>query len=124
MSMRCCVAPTWRVIWHRIKVDSAFGKTHLTGMNARTTLSAKGQVVIPKDVRDRLKLAAGDKLEVVERPDGVLLRKNPTKLAENFDTVTRRIRTLVNYTGPIVSIEEMDRSLAEMWIAGGPRWDK
>lgn len=77
-------------------------------MNARTTLSAKGQVVIPKDVRDRLKLAPGDKLDVVERPDGVLLRKQPAKTGEDFDTITKRIRALVNYTGPVVSIEEMN----------------
>jgi AbrB family looped-hinge helix DNA binding protein len=93
-------------------------------MNARTTLSAKGQVVIPKDVRDRLSLAPGDKLEVVERPDGILLRKQPAKSGESFDAITQRVRARLNYRGPALSAEEMDQAIAEMWAGGGPRWDR
>ena len=93
-------------------------------MNARTTLSAKGQVVIPKDVRDRLSLSPGDKLEVIERPDGVLLLKQSIKSGESFEQITARIRSRINYTGPVVSIEEMDQAIADMWASGGPRWDK
>lgn len=92
-------------------------------MNARTTVSAKGQVVIPKDVRDRLKLAAGDKLEVVERPDGVLLRKPAVKSGESFEEITARIRSRINYQGPPVSLEEMDQAIADMWARGGPNYD-
>lgn len=44
-------------------------------MNARTKVSPKGDVAIPKDVRDRLAWAPGTPLEVVETPDGVSLRK-------------------------------------------------
>ena len=43
-------------------------------MGAQTKLSAKGQVVIPKDVRDRLGLAEGAKLDIVETAAGLLLR--------------------------------------------------
>jgi AbrB family looped-hinge helix DNA binding protein len=93
-------------------------------MNANTTLSAKGQVVIPKDVRERLKLAPGDKLEVVERPDGVLLRKRRTKSGESFEAITERIGKITNYRGPPLSLEEMDQAIAEMWATGGPRYDK
>jgi AbrB family looped-hinge helix DNA binding protein len=93
-------------------------------MNARTTLSAKGQVVIPKDVRDRLHLAVGDKLDIVERPDGVLLRKRVATSSESVEEITKRIRARINYQGPPVSIEEMDRAITDMWASGGPRWDK
>ena len=93
-------------------------------MNAQTRMSGKGQVVIPKDVRDRLRLAPGDTLEVVERPDGVLLRKPvSSKSGETFDESTARLRARINYTGPPVSIEEMNESIDQMWAAGGPRWD-
>jgi AbrB family looped-hinge helix DNA binding protein len=93
-------------------------------MNAHTTLSEKGQVVIPKDVRDRLRLVPGDRLEVVERPDGVLLRKRAsTKSGETFQQITARIRSRIKYDGPAVSIEDMDRAITEMWASGGPRWD-
>ena len=94
-------------------------------MNAQTSVSAKGQVVIPKDVRERLRFLPGDRLDVVERPDGVLLRKpKKKKTGETFEQITARIRARIKYDGPPVSIEDMDRAIAEMWAGGGPRWDK
>jgi len=93
-------------------------------MNATTKLSGKGQVVIPKDVRDRLKLAPGDKLDVIERADGILLRRQRAKSGESFEAITERIRKIVNYQGPPVSLEEMDQAIADMWASGGPRYDK
>lgn len=93
-------------------------------MNAITKMSGKGQVVIPKDVRDRFHFAPGDKLDVIERPDGVLLRRPATKGGETFDEITARIRSIVKYTGPPVSIEDMHQSIADMWATGGPRYDK
>lgn len=92
-------------------------------MNAQTKMSGKGQVVIPKDVRDRLGLDTGDRFDVIERPDGVLLRKAATKTGESFEAITARLQARIHYTGPAVSIEDMDASIAAMWAAGGPRWD-
>ena len=51
------------------------GKTYLTSMNAYTTLSAKGQIVIPKPTRERLRMLPGQRFEVVETPEGVLLKR-------------------------------------------------
>jgi antitoxin PrlF len=42
-----------------------------------STLTSKGQITLPKSVRDRLRLAAGDSVEFVETPNGFLLR--PTR---------------------------------------------
>ncbi len=39
-----------------------------------TTLSTKGQVILPKTIRDRLHWGAGTRLAVVETEAGVLLR--------------------------------------------------
>jgi antitoxin PrlF len=39
----------------------------------RRVVSAKGRVTIPKPIRDRLGIRAGDVLEFDERPDGVLV---------------------------------------------------
>ena len=91
-------------------------------MNAQTTVSSKGQIVIPKDVRDRLKIATGDQLEVVERPDGVLLRKASTKSGKSFEDVTAKIKSIIRYNGPPVSIEEMNEAISDMWDSGGPKY--
>lgn len=46
-------------------------------MNARTRLSSKGQIVIPKDVRDRLRWTPGTELDVAETPEGLMIRARP-----------------------------------------------
>ena len=88
-------------------------------MTASTKISSKGQVVIPKDVRDRYRFVAGEALDVINRPDGVLLRKRAPKNAASFDEITARIRSRVAYDGPAVSIEEMNETIAGMWARGG-----
>lgn len=40
---------------------------------ATMTVSSKGQVVLPADIRRRLGLMAGTQMEVIEEPDGVRL---------------------------------------------------
>ena len=45
-----------------------------------STLSSKGQVTIPKAIREHLKLEPGDRIKFFKHPDGtvVLLPKLPT----------------------------------------------
>lgn len=40
-----------------------------------TTVRTKGQVTIPKPIRDRKRIAAGTRLEVIEQGDDIVLRK-------------------------------------------------
>ena len=87
-------------------------------------MSAKGQVVIPKDVRDALGLKPGQALDVTRTADGVLLRPVARKSGRSFEEITAGIRARIRYDGPPVSIEDMDRGVAEMWVSGRPRWDK
>ena len=42
---------------------------------ARAKLTAKGQITIPRDVRERLGLRPGDEVEFVEDRQGVRLQK-------------------------------------------------
>ena len=93
-------------------------------MTATTHMSEKGQVVIPKATRDRLRLVTGERLEVIERPDGVLLRMQPKIKKGDFDQITARIRARNTYHGPPLAIEEMNRSIDEAFARdGGVRWD-
>ncbi|HEX5308334.1 MAG TPA: AbrB/MazE/SpoVT family DNA-binding domain-containing protein [Solirubrobacteraceae bacterium] len=41
----------------------------------RSTISEKGQVTVPKPLRDRLGIKAGDRLEFTEEHGGLLVRK-------------------------------------------------
>jgi AbrB family looped-hinge helix DNA binding protein len=66
-----------------------------------TKLSSKGQVVIPKDVRERQRWTAGQAFDVVETEEGVLLRPHgpfpPTRMED--------LGTALNYKGPNLPVE-------------------
>ena len=84
-------------------------------MNAKTTLSAKGQVVIPKDVRDQLGLAPGQVLDVIPMGGGVLLKPQHRKSGRSFDEIMAGIRARYQHKCPAISIEEMDEAIAQMF---------
>jgi AbrB family looped-hinge helix DNA binding protein len=45
-------------------------------------LSSKNQIVIPREIRDILRLKEGDKLLIVPRGDTVILLRKPKKYSE------------------------------------------
>ncbi len=80
-------------------------------MNVQTKLSAKGQVVIPKDVRDRLGWPQGSKLDVIETSDSVTFRKPHERKTLTFEEATAKIRAIVDYKGPPLTIEQLSWSV-------------
>ena len=91
-------------------------------MTKHTKLSAKGQVVIPKDVRDRLKWLPGDELEVIDGPAGVMLRAKPPAFKKYpFDEAMKRLRAVVNYNGPVGTDEDWREAIDEMFRSD-PQW--
>ncbi|MFC3711817.1 AbrB/MazE/SpoVT family DNA-binding domain-containing protein [Sphingoaurantiacus capsulatus] len=85
-------------------------------MNAPSTrLSAKGQVVIPKEVRDAKHWLPGTAFEVVDRPDGVLLRPLKRYGTRPIDEVLAEIRSIVNYQGPPGDEESWRHAIDEMF---------
>lgn len=99
----------------KARIDSLRGKTHLTNMNAKTTLSAKGQVVIPKDVRDQLGFTSGQIFDVVPMGGGVFLNPQHKKSGRSFEEIMVGIKARYQHQGPPVSIEEMDEAIAQMF---------
>ena len=73
-----------------------------------TTLSTKGQLILPQGVRRARNWGPGTRLVVEETADGVLLRPaavfTPTKPEEVFGSLT--------YEGPARTIEDMDAAIA------------
>ena len=66
-------------------------------------LTSKGQMVVPKSIRERLGLHPGDRLDFVVQDDGNVLIRPAT---ENVD----RLKGLLRRPGrPSVTVEEMKR---------------
>ena len=78
-----------------------------TAQKLTTTLSTKGQVILPKTVRERRKWEAGTRLTVEETDDGVLLRRAPLFAPTRLEDVVGALK----YTGPAKSIEELDAAV-------------
>ena len=87
-------------------------------MTSQTKLSAKGQVVIPKDVRDALGLKPGQVLDVVRTQRGVLLTPAHRKSGRTTGEIFARIREIAPpWHGPPASIEDMNGAVDAMFSA-------
>ena len=73
-----------------------------------TTVSTKGQVILPKSIRDQLHWAAGTKLIVEETAEGVLLKPMPLFAPTDMDVVFGSLRP----SGPALSVEDMNAVIA------------
>ena len=67
-----------------------------------STITRKGQVTIPKKIRDSLKLSAGDKIEFLLTPNGEILMKPITRKVDEV------YRILHSDAKEPVSVEQMD----------------
>lgn len=68
-----------------------------------TRLSSRGQVVLPKRVRDQNQWDPGQEFEVVQTEDGVLLRPQSPFPETTFEAVRGR----TGYDGPPVPTDEL-----------------
>jgi AbrB family looped-hinge helix DNA binding protein len=73
-----------------------------------TKVSTKGQVILPKAVRDQRQWGAGTKLVVEDTGEGVVLRKAPLFAATTVDQVFGALA----WKGKPKSIEEMDAAVS------------
>jgi len=72
-----------------------------------TTVSTKGQVILPKGIRQRRNWASGTRLVVEDTPDGVLLKAAPVFAA----TRPQDVAGMLAYRGRPKTLEEMDAAI-------------
>jgi AbrB family looped-hinge helix DNA binding protein len=74
-----------------------------------TVISTKGQVILPKTIRDQRHWAAGTRLTVEDTPEGVLLKATPlfaqTKVSSVFGSL--------QHGGPALMLEDMDKAITQ-----------
>ncbi len=74
-----------------------------------THLSSKGQVVIPKSIRDKHHWHEGQELEVIDSEDGLMLKeKRPFK-----KTNIKNVAGCLPYSGKTKSLEELEAAIAQ-----------
>lgn len=88
-------------------------------MTATTKLSAKGQVVIPADVRRQLGLKPGQTLQVRKAGGGVMLTPILEKSGRSTDELLAEIRKIYTHKGPPVTLEQMDEAVSRMFAERG-----
>jgi len=71
---------------------------------ASATVTSKGQITLPKQIRERLALAAGSRVAFREQPDGTVVVE-----AETLDLMSLRGSVRPRVRG--LSIEEMDEAV-------------
>lgn len=78
-----------------------------TAAKSTTVLSTKGQVILPKAIREQRRWKPGTKLTVEDTPDGVLLK--PERLF--VPTRVEDVYGCLKYKGKPKTIEEMDAAV-------------
>jgi AbrB family looped-hinge helix DNA binding protein len=74
---------------------------------ATTTLSSKGQIVLPKALRDRKQWKPGALLTLEDVPGGVLVKLVEAKKKYTVDDLVG----IAQYAGPPLSDEEIERRI-------------
>ena len=88
-------------------------------MNAITKMSAKGQIVIPKDVRDAMNWPEGTQIEVLAGVKSVTLRAKSADDAD-FDEEAwlAKLRDIAKYDGPRYEDRDWNDSIDAMFRSG------
>ena len=77
-----------------------------------TSMSSRGQIVIPLDVREHLGLKEGEKFVVVGEDDTILLKKITMPSFKNFDKLIQKTQQFVKEKG--ITKEDVDSTIKRM----------
>ncbi len=72
---------------------------------AAATVTSKGQITIPKAIRDLLGVKPGDRVVFIRQPDGRVVVEGET-------VDVRSLRGMLKHRGNSVSIDEMNETIA------------
>jgi AbrB family looped-hinge helix DNA binding protein len=76
---------------------------------SQTILSSKGQIIIPKPIRNAHHWKPGQRLEVIESGDGILLRA-----VEPFPATTlAEVTACLHYQGEPKSLTDMEEAIRQ-----------
>jgi len=78
-------------------------------MQEEATITSKGQVTIPKDIRDHLGLKDGEKIVFIERTGEVIIRPKITNPVQKF----RELRSQIKFSEK--EIENMIKESKKAW---------
>lgn len=86
---------------------------------ATVTLSSKGQVVIPKEIRDELHWDAGTQITLVSSASGVTLKAVPKRTGRRLEDLIGMLK----HDGPPLSTEDLCKPVdySADWEASGKR---
>src|SRR5271154_1244571 len=85
-----CLAWAQREMYLTTILPSVAERSMAKSASVKTRLSSKGQVVLPKAIRDKRGWGPGAELIVEERPEGVLLRRAAKAEATRVEDVFGR----------------------------------
>jgi len=74
-----------------------------------TSMSSKGQVVIPLDIRERMNLSEGEKFVVVGDEDMICLKKIKMPSFKNFNSLLKKTQDFAKQKG--MRKEDLDEAV-------------
>jgi antitoxin PrlF len=77
---------------------------NLTDRSLTTKITTKGQITVPKSIRDHLNLAKGDRIEFLIGPNGIV-----TLIAATADV--RKLKGLIPKPKKPVTVTDMNRAI-------------
>jgi len=87
----------------------------------RARISSKGQLVLPKAVREAHGLVPGSEVDIENVGDSIVLK--PVTRRNRKRLTVDEVAGFLKYDGPPISIRDMDRAIEEevrrMWHAKG-----
>ena len=90
-------------------------------MNVRARISSKGQLVLPKAVRDAFGLGPGSEVEIESTGNSIVLKPITRRNRKRY--TVDEVAGFLKYEGPPVSIRDMDRAIEDevrrKWHAKG-----